>query len=228
MRERGEIRRIEIREPIDVPPILDPDTHLEMQCAFRPGTRKYWLDVANNKCQYEYYDERYGGWVECRKKADHVHHIIPEGYTLHRGGDPEENVGLPLCKRHHVLNQGDEEHSENFGYHPDIGKAYQNYPEWKRQHSHLEAIKGEKVSRREFPSPFEEVAKEHRQKTARGERYHNGSTQTDAYYEQKMRCMAIEYNAKHGINKPRLKEHPRTDRTKKRSWWSNFFDGKDD
>lgn len=175
--------------------------------AFSLKIRNWWMRVGDNKCQYEFYDEK-RGWQTCNKPATQVHHIIPERWTKAQGKDPDDNIGLPLCDRHHVKNTSDEEHSWEFSFHPDIGKAYQQYSEWKRQKQHMDSIRGRRSYRRD--SPFDEVINEHEEKVRRKERYWAGTPEIDRYYEEKMRDMAASYVARTGDKKPKKHERKTT------------------
>jgi hypothetical protein len=53
---------------------------------------------------YEIYTEE-DGFQDCGRPAEHVHHIIPEGWLLALGEEPEHTVGMPLCAAHHVKGQ---------------------------------------------------------------------------------------------------------------------------
>lgn len=194
--------------------------HLEMM-AFNSRVRKYWMEVGKNKCQFEFYDDKYG-WKECREKAKHVHHIIGESDTLARGDDPHENIGLPLCEFHHVRNLNEEEHSYDFAFHPDMGKAYDNYREWKQREEHMNSITGRRRIRYEN-SPFAHAHRGHLEKIARGERYMAGTPEIDEYYRDKMLSKATMYNAEKGIKKPQHKPHKNYDPKKKTHWSDRFF-----
>ena len=185
--------------------------------AFKERTREYWHNVGDHKCQYEYWDESKDEWVECRKKSKHIHHIIPESTTLAQGGNPEENVGMPLCEEHHVRNLESEEHSDNSSFHPDIGYAYRDYSFWKGEKDRF----GVKTA---GPSPFQEVAREHRKMADKGKRTHSGTVEIDHYYKEKMRSKALIYNATTGEKKPRTKQHPKTDRSKRKNWYDEYFE----
>lgn len=185
--------------------------------SFKEGTRRYYLEVADNKCQYEYYRED-KGFVECGKPARHVHHIVGEAETLLKGGDPERNTGLPLCESHHVRNTSEEaEWQEDFSFHPDVGRAYHLYSDWKQAEKHLNSIAG-KSTMDYSTSPFADVSREHRKMAEEGERYIAGDEVIDQYYEDKMKRKAVVYNARNGITKPITKQHPLTDRNKRTDW----------
>jgi len=186
---------------------------------FKEGTRKWFGRVVDDKCQAEVYSEQYG-FKECGEPVDHIHHIVPEGWTLeHTGGDPEQNMGLPLCKHHHV-GEDAEEFSRDFSFHPDIGNAYSDYGEWKKQTEHMESITGKKQTKKDNPSPFDVAAQEHRDKTSRGERYWAGDENVDQHYKDKMRERVDIYTATHPEDKkPDTKPHPR--HTKKKHWTDN-------
>lgn len=172
---------------------------LHLNVTFKPKTRKWWNAVAEGDCQYESYTER-RGWQQCRRPLEHVHHVVPEGRTLARGRNPEKNTAMPLCRPHHVRNTGSEEHSEGFSFHPDIGEAYRSYGDWKREKQHQESILKRPITRASMPSPFDDAAKEHGRLTRQGKRYHAGTPE---------------------------KEHPRTDRSKrKKKWYDYYFDKK--
>lgn len=186
---------------------------------FKPSSREYWLKVAGYKCQYEYYDEK-RGWVKCDRRADHVHHIAPEGWLLEQGDDPEFTYGLPLCKFHHENYQDQtmepEEHSRNFSFHPDMGKAFADYKAYKERVLAL-------GKRHAGPSPFQEEVTEHRKKAKQGERYWAGTPEIDSYYTQKMRDQATRYGALTGEKPSDRKGHPYTNKARKRHWWDDFF-----
>jgi hypothetical protein len=71
---------------------------------FKESTRNWWMRVADDKCVYEIYTEE-DGFQDCGRPAEHVHHIIPEGWLLALGEEPEHSVGMPLCAAHHVKGQ---------------------------------------------------------------------------------------------------------------------------
>jgi hypothetical protein len=172
--------------------------------AFALKIREWWMRVGEGKCQYEFYDEKLG-WQTCGKPAKHIHHVIPDGWTRDRGGDPDNNVGMSLCENHHVRNYNDEPYSYDSSFHPDMAQAYKEYHEWKMQHQHMEEITGHRIPR---DSPFDEAAKEHRVKSKKGERYWSSTEEMDQYYEQKMRDKATSYISRTGDKKPEV--HRRT------------------
>jgi hypothetical protein len=146
---------------------------------------------------------------------------LPEGELLDRGEDSERTEGLPLCQAHHSKNLGSEEYSENFAWHPDAGRAYREYGEWKRQALHMEAITGKKYT---VPSPFEEMSREHARLREEGERYHSGTPELDEYYREEMRNKATAYLAEHPEEKkPKTKPHPRFNPSLKKNWYDEFF-----
>lgn len=167
---------------------------------FPEKIREFWLKVAGGTCQYEFYDKRFG-WQKCGRPATHVHHITPEGWTKAHGGDPDHNVGMALCREHHTKNLSDEEHNREFAFHPDIGRAFKQYHEWKVEDEHMRHITGKKG--KGSPSPFDEAIQEHRYLERHNERYHAGTPEIDDYYEQKMRDEATKWLALHpGEKKP--------------------------
>lgn len=189
--------------------------------AFKEKVRQYWLAVADNRCQFEYYDEK-RGFVECNKPAKHVHHIRGEAETLVAGDDPEQNIGLVLCEPHHVRNTSDEEWNRDFGFHPEVGHAYKKYRDWVQQEQHLNEINGRRT-RNYATSPFAEVAKQQREMAEKGERYIAGDEVIDRYYEEKMRDKAVRYNAVNKVKKPQVTANGHTDKTKKKHWWDGIL-----
>jgi hypothetical protein len=220
-------RIIEIREPFALPPILeplDPETARQLVLSpFKKKTAEFWHNVADGRCTFEFYDER-RGWQECGQTSRHIHHIEPEGIALAQGKDSEHEVGMPLCENHHVRNLNDEEHSRDFSFHPDAGRAYKAYGEWKQQNKHLQEITGKKDRRMPRQSPFEDMVDEHHEKQMKGERYHSGTPEIDDYYTQKMRDKATKYLAEHPEEKkPDTSPNPRYDPKKKKHWWDNII-----
>lgn len=207
--------------PQEITPEYPDEKEFEM--SFRPNVRRWWMEVGGWRCQFEFYDER-RGWRQCKERAKEVHHIIGEAETLHRGEDPNQNVGLPLCRGHHTKYLNDEAHAPDFAFHTDIARSRDLYPEWKRQQQHFNTMSG----RRRIPyedSPFADVAGEHRQKAARGERYINGSEEIDQYYIEKMQRLASAYVARIGKRKPESSPHPETDTSRKKHWTDWFKEG---
>ena len=191
---------------------------------FKPQTAAWWKRIANNQCQCLLYDEKHGVHI-CGKPAEHIHHLKPEGTALMDGEDPERAIGLPLCKWHHVKNVGEEEYSDDFSFHPDAGRAYKDYAEWKRQNLHMQAITG-KISRKTpRQSPFEDMVDEHHRIQKAGGRYQAGSPELEDWYIQHTRDLATRYLAEHPEDsKPRTVSHPRYDPTKrKKHWYDRLF-----
>jgi len=188
--------------------------------AYPERIRKYWLDVSNNECQYETYTEK-RGFTKCgSSKKLHVHHIVPEGKTKYEGGNPDENVAMVVCERHHVKNSGDEPHSKEFCFHPDIAQAFDSYHSWKKHQQIMDNLKDKKIKKRKLPSPFQEVAKQHRWKIVRGERYVAGSEEIDQHYLDKMRNKATRHNVVFSAEKPIVKRK-RKHKPKPTNWeWS--------
>lgn len=190
---------------------------------FKERTASWWHRVAKDKCQYEIYSER-SGIKPCNNPSQHVHHIVPEGGVLFEGGEPEHEVGMPLCARHHVKNIGTTEYSKDFSFHPDAGEAYKEYHDWKMENAHLGEITGKRSRKIPRQSPFADMADEHRKKQAKGERYHSGTPELDDYYTQKMRDKATRYLAEHPDDpKPMTSDNPRTDRSRKKHWYDGLF-----
>lgn len=205
--------------------ISDPDFCVPAEFGFKPRTREWWHKVAGNKCQFEYYDEKQG-WVECGQRADHIHHILPEGWQLERGLDPEHSTGLPLCKHHH-MNYEDRtfeptEHTRNFSFHPDMGKAFKDYKYYKETQIRVYHNLGRGAAR-SLKSPFEEASEEHREKARRGERYWAGTEDIDRYYREKMEAKAFMYSTQTGDKKPDTSPHPYADSQRKKHWYDGLF-----
>ena len=137
--------------------------------AFKKGTRKFYMRASGERCQHVFYGEE-NGWEKCPDPAEHLHHIRPQGETLANGGNPEDNIGMPLCARHHVRNESWEPHDINGSRHPDVGNAYKRYGQWKSQEQHINSITGRR-SVDYSTSPFADVSREHKKKIAKGERY---------------------------------------------------------
>jgi hypothetical protein len=187
---------------------------------FKENTASFWHKVAENKCQYEIYDEEHGIY-DCNRPSKHIHHIVPEGTDLAQGNDSEHAVGMPLCERHHVRNLGDEEYSDDFSFHPDAGQAYKDYRNWKLENQHMQAITGKHSGKIPRQSPFQDMVDEHHRKQKAGERYHNGTPELEDYYTQKMRDKATKYLAEHPEEKkPDTKPNPRYDRSRKKHWYN--------
>jgi hypothetical protein len=194
---------------------------------FKESTRNWWLRVSGGECEYEYYDDK-RGWQNCDNKADHVHHITPESKLLHDGEDPERATGMPLCIKHHVKGEEGIIYDAHTSFHPDVGKAYKSYHEWKQAQLHMNEIGGRRRSTDYSTSPFADVAKEHAQKARRGERICNGDEGSDQHFREKMKAKASTYSTLHPEDsKPRTKAHPQYAPEKKKHWWDAFF-GKED
>jgi len=192
--------------------------------SFRPETRNWWMRVAGNMCQAEIYAGEERGWIACGKPAKHVHHIVPEGWQLEQGDEPEHSLGLPLCKDCHESWKGTNEPLEwtrDFSFHPDMGQNLVQYGEWKRQDQHMRSITGGKG----IESDFVQTARAHREKARKGERYWAGTPEVDQYYAEKMKIIVYEYSVLHPEDpKPDLKNHPLYDPSRKKHWSSGLFD----
>lgn len=186
---------------------------------FRERTRQFYKKIVDDKCQHLIYSED-KGFHTCDKPVRDIHHILPEGELLDQGEDSERTEGLPLCAKHHTRNLGDEEYSDDFAFHTDAGRAYQQYGEWKRQALHMETITGKKYT---VPSPFAQMSQEHARLRQEGERYHNGTPELDEYYRQEIRNKTTAYLAESGEKKPQTTPHPRYDPSKKVNWYDEFF-----
>lgn len=185
---------------------------------FREATRDWWMRVGNNTCQYEYYNEK-GGWQQCTHYAEHVHHIIPEGWLLDHGEEPEHSTGMPLCTHHHVKFDGDEEWNYYSSMHPEIAWAYSQYRDWKMRASHQKEI-GLVPEK----NPFQEMVEEHRKHTQLDERYWSTSPEMDQYYIDKMTMLAWQYVTNNPEDKrPDTKDHWKHDPEKSRRWTNGFY-----
>jgi hypothetical protein len=182
--------------------------------------RNYWLRVAGDKCQAEIYTEQHG-FRNCGKRAEHVHHIIAEGWTYDHGGNPDENTGLPVCKHHHMnfVERTDEPipFTRDFSFHPDMGRAFEQYKGFKERRRFL----GKHASQDD--DPFRAAVLDHRDKSRRGEHY--WVDDGDEYYIQKMEQMASRYAAENRDQKPVVNR--RADRTIPKptsvDWAKNLF-----
>lgn len=209
--------------PEDQPtPELSPEFLPNAQFAFRPNVARWWMRVGGGRCQWENYTEQ-KGFRNCNEPARHVHHVIPEGVLLDQGLDPNDGIGMPVCEEHHVRNRGGEIFDHGSSFHPDVGEAFKHYKEWKSNELHMNSISGKWKPLDYSTSPFADVAREHKKKTARGERYHTGTEHTDMYYVRKMKQMAIDHVRETGDRKPKSKEHPRTDRKKRKKKWYDHY-----
>lgn len=202
----------------------DPDLCVPLEFAFRPQTREWWIRVVGNKCQFEYYDENYG-WIECGRKVDQVHHILPEGWQLTHGLDPEHSTGLPLCKHHHM--NFDEHtlepvpHTKHFSFHPDMGKAFSDYKYFREEQIRVLRTLGTGAAR-SLKDPFRITAEGHREQAGRGERYWSGTEEIDKYYFEKMAAKAFIYVTQTGDHRPDTSPHPRSNGGA-RHWYDEYF-----
>lgn len=74
-------------------------------------------------------------------------------------------------------------------------------------------------------SPFADVARDHKAKIKRGERYIAGSEEIDRYYEDKMRNKSTRYQAETGESQKPTTPHKDFDPKKKKHWSDRFFGG---
>lgn len=205
------------------PPIGDPDQCVPAEFAFRDNIRSWWNRVAGGKCQYEYYDEE-RGWVGCDQKSEQVHHILPEGWQLDHGLDPEHSTGLPLCRHHHMNFEENtytpEEHSKDFSFHPDMGKARKDYHIWKELKQRLLGLAITGASTPVIPpDPFTKAVRGHRELTNKGERFWAGTEEIDNFYRDKMETLAAMYVAQTNDKRPGTAPHPHYDPKKKSHWY---------
>jgi len=184
--------------------------------AFPEKIRGFWMNVTDGKCQQEFYTEE-RGWEECGRPAKHVHHITPERWTHEViGKEADDNLGIPLCEHHHV-GVGDEEHSRDFSYHPDMDKARAGYRDWKQNRDRLEVKLEKRITRDAYPSPYDEAVEDHQRATENGERYWQGTPEIEEHYEEKMETKAVIYQATTGKKKPHTKR--RSKRYKEKGHW---------
>lgn len=183
---------IPVEEP--GPPVIP------VEAAFPKRVRDWWMRVGNYQCQVEIYTEQ-KGFFNCGLPAEHVHHIIPESQLLEDGEEPNNSVGLPACKFHHVGRGNEDENmpfSGDFSFHPDIGEAYELY-------RHGDA------------SAFKRAAIHHQEAAQQGERFWGGDEGTDEHYLQKMQDLAWVYESEHPDDpKPDVKPHLRF---QKKGWF---------
>jgi len=185
---------------------------------FPEAARAFWLAVTGNKCAMPVYTEE-TGFQECGSPAKAVHHLLPEGWQLDNGMEPNNSVGIPLCKDHHV-GRGGEEWSPEFSMHPDIGHAFKEYRDWQIQVNRASMQLGTDVKHL-IPSPFETAIQGHRELTAQGERYWATTPEMDQVLLENMEVAALRYLVEHPEEeKPHVKEHPHYQ--PKKNWWEEI------
>jgi hypothetical protein len=159
------------------------------------------MRVAGNDCQARFYTEE-NGIQRCQNPAQEVHHIIPESQLLYNGQNPNETVGLPVCKFHHRNPSDAPMFSPDSNFHPDMGNALDEYRQGNK-------------------NAFSEAAEEHRRKVQAGERFVNGDWTTDEYYTQGMLGLANRYLQQHPDDpKPEARRHK--NQMKPRKWYDVF------
>jgi len=179
-------------------------------------SRQFFLAVTDGKCAMPVYTEE-EGFHDCNKPAKAVHHILPEGWQLDHGLEPNNSIGIPLCKQHHV-GRGGEEWSEDFSMHPDIGQAFKEYRDWKVQVAEAEHVLGSDV-RDLIPSPFTVAIQGHRELSAQGERYWAGTPEMDQVLLENMEVKIMQYLANNQEeHKPVVREHEHYEPSKKHNW----------
>lgn len=181
--------------PVVDPRLLDtPEAVIFMP--FPKKARNFWMRVAGDKCQTMVYDERHG-WRTCDRPAEEVDHIIPEKYQLEQGDDPNNSVGMPRCKTHHVSDGRvwDEEDNEwrtaswgewEWSKHPDVAEALEQY-------------------RAGNADAFQQLGIRHAKAAKEGEHYWNTDEATDAWETERM----LELAQRLGEKRPSVKPHAR-------------------
>lgn len=189
-------------------PILDPRLNFieSYEFGFPEKIRDWWRRVGGNKCQTHIYEER-TGWRICG--SNHyiqVDHIDPESVQLVEGHDPNNSIGIPRCKEHHVgkglvrdadgtmryASYGEPQWSR----HPDMGKALDQY----RQ--------GDKDA-------FKKAAMHHRELAEQGKRIANSSPEVDQYEKDYMLSLEQKYMQETGERRPKVKPHQKIERGRK-------------
>lgn len=99
--------------------IADPTNEIvEMTFSFTQRQRQWYLRVFDDQCHFPKFSR--DGEISVCGRSDYleVHHVTPDGWTRvqNPSQDPNETVGIVLCKSHH---QG--------VLHPDIQEARDNY-----------------------------------------------------------------------------------------------------
>lgn len=144
---------------------------------FAESVRSFWMRVAGGQCQARYYTEE-EGIVQCMSPADEVHHIIPASQLLVEGLNPNDAVGLPLCRDHHRGLSDEPMFDPDQSFHPDMGQALEDY-------------------RAGNKNAFREASELHHELALLGERITNGDWTTDEYYLQGMEMMAVQFLLEH-------------------------------
>lgn len=179
-----------------VVPVGEPGESLpQAEFAFNKRVRDWWMRVADYECQTQVYTER-AGYTICGREAREVDHIIPESVLIEMGVDPNTGFAMPRCVAHHrsrgIASGGRRlaEYGEpNWSKHPDMGDALAQY-------------------RLGDPDAFKKAVREHREATARGERFWNSDEGVDQFEIDWMKQMAYEYVMRTGDRRPRVKPHP--------------------
>lgn len=171
---------------------------------FAKEVRDWWMRVAYGECQARYITEE-DGVVQCLSLADEVHHIIPASELLVEGLNPNDAVGLPLCRDHHRGNSDEPMFDPNFSMHPDMGEALELYRQGNK-------------------NAFKEAALVHHEMAGKGERINNGDWATDEYYLQGMEFMAVQYLLEHPDD-PKPHSKSGLQRQMKPKHWYDVFGG---
>lgn len=172
--------------------------------AFSERIREWWMRVGNYKCQYVYYDDK-KGWKVCSAPAEQVHHVEGDAYLKEKGIEPNNAVGLPLCKNHHIGYDNNQTNAlpfeKLFSFHPDAEISRRDYRFWKES---VEYFGLSKVG----PSPYKEMTKEHIRMSKQGTTYWatNKTPEVDIYLIERMSILAFLYVTRNPNDKRPLYE----------------------
>lgn len=186
-------------------PIFDPKLQQEYKLEFQfpEKIRDWWKRVGGGKCQTHIYEEK-TGWRICGSRSYiQVDHIDPESVQLVEGHDPNNSIGIPRCKEHHVgkglvrdadgtlryASYGEPQWSR----HPDMGKALDQYRN------------GDKDA-------FKKAAMHHRELAEKGLPIANSSPEVDQFEKDYMLSLEQKYIQETGERRPHVKPHAKIDR----------------
>ena len=168
--------------------------------AFSIEIASWWKRVARNKCHYIWYKDGIDfdeGWKICGRLGEEVHHLTGDAWLKERGVEPNDAVGLLLCRHHHRLfpninENGDEIiiHNKNFSFHPDAAEALTQYKAYKER----VLLFGRQAAGKD---PFHEMMERHKVDSKKGIRYWASPWEVDLFYTAWMSCLASEYTFLH-------------------------------
>lgn len=178
---------------------------------FPDRLRNWWMratgngDASQAQCQWRYFDTN-EELLQCTYQGEQVHHPIAESYLLNAlAQNPNEIEGLVVCLYHHIIGRGDV-FEPNGSFHPDMGEARRNY------HNDHDS--------------FRKAGHAHHEAALRGERFWNGTPETDQFYITVAREIAENYAFTHPEDpKPPIKIHPKLMEHKK--WYQVIFEEKE-